>query len=155
MMMACSCAGNRQQGWCEGSERSVVDELPVDLVADEEQAMSFADLSDLDEILVGQHHARGVPGCRKYQGTRLACDGLLDLGRMDPVVVVGMGGHGGRLDAQHVSVAVVVGVVGLADEDLVTGVGHRGHREESASDPPTVTTMSSAVMGGWSPMTRL
>ena len=105
-----------------------VHELPVGLVADDEQAMLLGNVHHHAHLLRGQHGAGGVAGVGTHNGPGMLVDLRLDLLAVGVVIpLLGLGGNGmdGRTaGADH---GVIVGIKRLGNENLVPVVQNAVH----------------------------
>ena len=103
-----------------GQILSAVDELPIDLVANEEQAVIPGHLGDHPGLLRRQHHAGGIAGVGNQDGA-----GPLVDQRLDPLPVgievplLRRGGQGADLAAGGIDKRGIVGIEGLRYDHLV------------------------------------
>ena len=99
---------------------AVIDELPVGLVADNEEAVLLGDVHHHAHLLMGEDRAGRVAGVDADDGPGAPGDFRDDLLPAGVVIAVLGGGVDGVDDrAAGVDHGVVVGIVGLGDEDLV------------------------------------
>ena len=100
-----------------------IDELPVDLVGNEEQAVLFRDVRDHAHLLRGQHHAGGIAGVADHDRPGPGSDQGLDPFPVRIVISLFRGGwDGDDLSAGAVDKGIVIGIEGLRDQDLVIRV---------------------------------
>ena len=105
------------------AELLVVAELPVDLIADQEQVVLLGDVRDHPHLLLVQHHAGGVSGVGNEDGTGVFGNQALDALPLGIAVALpGIGGQGPDHAAGGMDEGGVVGVIGLRDDDLGIGV---------------------------------
>ncbi|CAN3999974.1 DUF3801 domain-containing protein, partial [Dysosmobacter welbionis] len=110
-----------------GQRLAAVDELPVHLVADKEQAVLFGDVRHQAHLLRGEDHAGGVAGVGHQDGPCVLVDQGLD-SRPVGVAVALLRSCGDRPDhaAGDTDKGVVIGIEGLRDQDLVSLVQNAG-----------------------------
>ena len=109
----------------------IVDELPVDLVRDEEQPESLAQLPQRVQLLPVVDNAGGVLGGDVQDDLGPRGDVPRDLvtgGKGIPVFDGGRDGNHFRRD--HGREGDIVGVKRLTHEDLITGIADGGQRKE-------------------------
>ena len=112
------------------AELIVVAELPVHLVADQEQIVLLGNVRDHPHFRFAQHHAGGVAGVGDEDGPGVGSDQALDAVPVGVAVALpGIGGQGTDDAAGGVDEGGVVGVVRLGDDDLGVG-GQNGQASE-------------------------
>ena len=100
-----------------------VDELPVRLVADDDQVVGLGYVHQHPHFLRRQHHAGGVAGVGAYDGPGMLVDLRLHPGPVGvAVALVGTGGNGVDRRAAGADHGVVVGIEGLGNQNLVAVV---------------------------------
>ena len=103
-----------------GHGLAAVDQLPVDLVADEEEAVLLGDVRHEPPLLGRQHQAGGVAGVGHQDGPGPGGDPGLDLLPGGKAVArLRVGGNGTDRRAGHPDEGVIVGIVGLGHQNLV------------------------------------
>ena len=108
-----------------------IDELTVRLVADDEQIMLPGDVGDEPHLLRRQHGAGGVAGVGEHDGAGAGGDLPLDAVTVGvEVTLLRVGGDGVDGRAGEAGHGVVVGIVGLGDENLVAVVQNGGEHHQ-------------------------
>ena len=105
-----------------------VGELPVHLVADDEQLMLPGNIQHQLQLILGQHRAGGVAGVGDHDGTGVLIDAGFHAGPVGVgVTLLRLGGHRVNGGAGQGDGGMVVGIEGLRDDDLIAVVQNGGH----------------------------
>ena len=125
-------------GILQGAEKGLarVDELAVDLVADQEEPVLLRDVEHEPELRGRQHGAGGIAGVGDEKGAGAFVDAGLDPCAVgEEVALLHRGGDRADLCAGEDDGRVVVGIEGLGDHDLVPVVqnGGEGHLQSLAA----------------------
>ena len=101
----------------------VVAELPVDLVADQEQVVLLGNIRDHAHLVLIQDHPRGIAGVGNEDGPGIFGNKLFDPPPVGiTVALLRAGGQGPDHAARRMDKGGVIGIVGLGDNDLRIGV---------------------------------
>ena len=106
---------------------AVVAELAVHLVGKEVQVVLLAECADSIEVFLAVQVARRVVGVAYHDGTRVGRDVFLKVvHQRQGETALDVAPHGDDLGVAELGEGVVVGVIGLGDDDLVAGVEAAG-----------------------------
>ena len=102
---------------------TIVAELTIHLIGEEIQVVLLDQTSHLQQFLMGVKITRGVVGVTDHDGLGARRDGFLEIldGRQGKASL-DVAGNGDNLGIAQLGEGVVVGVVGLRDNDFVTRI---------------------------------